>query len=471
VCAVAAAVVAVGGLVAVAGSSPGGRVTISAAGIPGGGIGGDGIPGLGAAPAGAAGGAAAGLGLASQPDGDGPGPDPAAAGGSLGAGAGDTGTGGPAVSPTTATGPGQAGATIDIGAHVPLDLPVDPTSRLTTTTTERPPVTTTRGSLPWPPLTSTTRPPTTLPPPVTTTTIVPVPGGGGPAADARIVYMRQVQQDAPYDTDLFSATVDGRDERRLTAGPAHDQYPAWSPDGTTIAFTRSVDGRDELWLMNPDGSRPRPVTAGGAAVKRWPAWSPDGRYLAYQSGVWSAPYWTLRIAVVDLRTGGVTDVTPGPDDRFPSFSPDGTQLAFDGRSGNADSDFDVFLVNRDGSGLRNVTNAPRDYEGEAYEFPKWNAAGTRLLVYYQHPEGGTILTMDLQGGHRMPITTDGAQPAGGSGCGGTLQYPSWSPDEDAVVFNGCDGLRVVNVDGTGLRRLDPAPVADWRWQADWQRRG
>ena len=282
--------------------------------------------------------------------------------------------------------------------------------------------------------------------------------------------MRQVEQDAPYDMDLFSATVDGRDERRLTVGPARDEYPAWSPDGRTIAFTRSVDGRDELWLMDPDGSDQRPVTAGGAALKRWPAWSPDGRYLAYQSGFWSAPYWTLRIAVVDLSTGGVSHVTAGPDDRFPSFSPDGTQLAFGGRSGNDDSDFDLFLVNRDGSGLRNVTNAPRDYSGESYQFPKWNAAGNRLLVYYQRPEGGTILTMDLQGEHRTPITTDGAQPAGGPGCGGTLQYPSWSPDEDAVVFNGCDGLRVVNVDGTGLRRLDPAAVADWRWQADWQRR-
>ncbi len=469
-CAVAAAVVAVGGFVAVAGGSPGGRVTISAAGIPGGGIGGEGIPGLGAEPAGAAGGTAAEFGLASRPDGDGFGPGPAASDGSPGDDAG-TGTGGSALPPnTTTTGAGQTGATLAIRGHVPVDPPVEPTSRPTTTTTEWPPyTTTTRG--PWPPVTSPTRPPTTLPP-VTPTTIVPVPGDGdgGPSAAARIVYMRQVEQDAPYDTDLFSARLDGRDERRLTSGPAHDQYPAWSPDGTTIAFTRQVDGRDELWLMNPDGSDPRPVTAGGAAVKRWPAWSPDGRYLAYQSGFWSAPYWTMRIALVDLRTGDVSHITPGPDDRFPSFSPDGNQLAFDGRSGNADSDFDVFVVNRDGSGLRNVTNAPRDYSGEAYEYPQWNAAGTRLLVYYQRPEGGTILTMDLEGGHRTPITTDRAEPAGGSGCGGTLQYPSWSPDEDAVVFNGCDGLRVVNADGTGLRRLDPAPVADWRWQADWQRR-
>ena len=280
--------------------------------------------------------------------------------------------------------------------------------------------------------------------------------------------MRQVQQDPPYDMDLFTATLDGRDERRLTAGPARDQYPAWSPDGGTIAFTRSVDGQDELWVMNPDGTGQRAVTAGGAAVKRWPAWSPDGRYLAYQSGVWSAPYWTLRIAVVEVRTGAITHVTAGPDDRFPSFSPDGTRIAFDGRSGNDDSDFDVFIVNRDGSGLRNVTRAPRDYSGEAYEYPQWNAAGTRLLVYYQRPEGGTILTMDLQGGDRRAITTDNARPPGGPTCAGTLQYPSWSPDEDAVVFNGCDGLRVVNADGTGLRRLDPGPVAERRYQADWR---
>jgi Tol biopolymer transport system component len=267
--------------------------------------------------------------------------------------------------------------------------------------------------------------------------------------------------------DIFTGKLDGSDERRLTSGPGQDQYPAWSPDGSKIAFARNIDGQWELWVMDGDGSHQRQVTQGGAQVKQEPAWSPDGRFLAFKSGYRYGCCWVLKIAVLDLQTGDTTEVTAGPDDRSPAWSPDGTRMAFTGRSGNADEDFDMFVVNRDGTGLQNVTRAERNFSGEAYHSPQWSNDGSRILVYYQRPDNGDILTMTPHGTERRSVTTDRSLAAG-STCAGTLQSPSWSPDERQVVFHGCDGLRIVDLDGSNLRRLDPKDVTRWRWQAAWR---
>jgi len=72
--------------------------------------------------------------------------------------------------------------------------------------------------------------------------------------------------------------ADGSERRNLTRDAAMDYSPAWSPDGTQIAFASSRGGKfPTVWVMNQDGSNARRV---GTVDGEYPAWSPDGRRIA-----------------------------------------------------------------------------------------------------------------------------------------------------------------------------------------------
>jgi len=88
--------------------------------------------------------------------------------------------------------------------------------------------------------------------------------------------------------DVFVVNRDGSGAVNLTPDPRpavfFDRRPAWSPDGTTIAYSSTRNGSTRLWLMDPDGSHLRaPLVADPNARERAPVWSPDGAWLAFQA--------------------------------------------------------------------------------------------------------------------------------------------------------------------------------------------
>ena len=74
---------------------------------------------------------------------------------------------------------------------------------------------------------------------------------------------------------------------RLTTNPAPDERPAWSPDGAEIAFVSARDGAPQLWVIRPDGTNERRLTASSSD---WPAWAPDGSRIAFLRG---GSIWTM----------------------------------------------------------------------------------------------------------------------------------------------------------------------------------
>jgi len=75
--------------------------------------------------------------------------------------------------------------------------------------------------------------------------------------------------------------IDAPGDTNLTTNSATDQSPAWSADGSQIAFVSDRDGRMDLWVMDRDGSGQHKVISGEAGSSDFePTWSPDGERLA-----------------------------------------------------------------------------------------------------------------------------------------------------------------------------------------------
>ena len=130
----------------------------------------------------------------------------------------------------------------------------------------------------------------------------------------------------------------------IAAPSAHAAFPGANGK---IAFERD----NEIFLMNSDGSGAAPLTSDGIA-KRDPVVSADGRFVAYG--------YDRNIWVINSDGGGAHAITTGgANDQSPAFSPDGRKIAFLRGSG----DLDIFSVNIDGTGLKNLTERrgrPRD---------------------------------------------------------------------------------------------------------------
>lgn len=131
----------------------------------------------------------------------------------------------------------------------------------------------------------------------------------------RLVYGRLVGQ-----SELWSIPPSGKSWRRLTQGQL-DRFPAVSPDGKRIAFSRHVDGW-QLFVENVDGGGLRQLTSDGDSNLE-PTWSPDGTTIAFMrsgSGEQSS-VWTVHPDGSHLR-----EVAGAGDDEAPAWSPDSKSL-------------------------------------------------------------------------------------------------------------------------------------------------
>ncbi len=79
--------------------------------------------------------------------------------------------------------------------------------------------------------------------------------------------------------------ADGSDQRRVSNSAVNDTQPAWSPDASQILYRRSIvgDPNADVWVMNADGSGAHALIDSPGADERYPVFSPDGTRLAFTS--------------------------------------------------------------------------------------------------------------------------------------------------------------------------------------------
>jgi Tol biopolymer transport system component len=246
------------------------------------------------------------------------------------------------------------------------------------------------------------------------------------------------------DFGLYVINRDGSGLRRLVQARLCDGRPSWSPDGSRIAFSAPYKGNCAIYVVHADGARLARLTAPPKGVSEdvEPAWSPDGAQIAFSrlGDVYS-------IFAMNADGKSLRRLTRRIDSWLPIWSPDSQQIAFQGASGFL-SKPDVFVVNRDGSGLRNVTRTPSPADRE----PRWSADG-RTIVFQSFTGGRGKTEVHL-------ISADGTKHVNLTRSPSFDGEPSWTPEGRIVFTSNRDGNRdiyVMDATGAGKTNLTNTP--------------
>src|SRR5919204_4329703 len=233
--------------------------------------------------------------------------------------------------------------------------------------------------------------------------------------------------------------------RVLSASPYPQWDPAVSPDGNEIAY-RGYFGPEEgdydLYVMQADGAGVVRLTHGALAVG--PAWSPDGSQIAFGSSGHDATPGAFVgrafIDVIDADGSGLHAVTDPPgssEDSWPTWSPDGSELAFVRTSEDAGSQ--IFTTSVGGAAATRLSSSPGDKS-----HPSWSPDGSTIVFQATEHGSSQILAIPAAGGDPTQLT----QTSGNS------TNPVWIDGGRRIAFVYQSGstieLRTMSADGSDV---------------------
>ncbi len=282
-----------------------------------------------------------------------------------------------------------------------------------------------------------------------------------PGVNGLIAYSSEVAVTGGVGFDLFA--VDPADSDApipLTDESTLGSDPAWSPDGTRIAFTStSTSGRDIAILDRRDGSVRRLTDDPGDEYE--PTWSPDGSQIAFASNRDNTDgTYDIHVIPTNSPNRQSTNLTkePGADDDAPSWSPDGTQIVFvRERGGNPN----LVVMSADGSAPSSITDNDSSNTG-----PSWSPDG-RHIAFASVPANSSL--QDI-----LVMRADGsASPNNLTQSPTSRDYqPAWSPDGERIAFtSNRDGnpdiFTMAATDGSDVRGVANSQAAEFG--AAWRR--
>jgi Tol biopolymer transport system component len=280
---------------------------------------------------------------------------------------------------------------------------------------------------------------------------------------AKIAFARR-NDDRKKTSTIHVMNVDGGAETMLAEG----SWPRWSPDGTKILFSKWADAPlrldekdrprsfEDVYVMNADGSGVRRLTDGRSA-----RWSPDSKKIAFTRG--GALTKSPMIYVIDIDGGadggGPRELTRGGE---PAWSPDGLQIAFRRKTFKTDRETidEIYLMDADGGNVRHLTSGRNAV---------WSPKGRHIAF----TEFEDVFIINRDGSDRRRLTQ--FEPH----ADGWISGICWSPDGKEIAFAheyGVDrfvdfpssfySVYRVHSSGADLRRV--VNRTGWAWAPDWR---
>lgn len=214
-------------------------------------------------------------------------------------------------------------------------------------------------------------------------------------------------------TDIYLLEIASGAIRRVTDALEKDSSPSWSPNGQQLAFESFRDGNLEIYVVNADGTNPTRLTNDSAGDSN-PVWSPVSNEIVFVSN----RFGNADLFLLGLN-GSVSLLTTNPaPDSTPAWSPDGSMIAYAAFTGELS---DICLIGRDGLNQSCITQGSAEYST-----PVWSQTGEWIAV----SDPTSIHVYKISDKSLIQLSQPGIEPRG---------IPAWSPDGLRLVFQAESG--------------------------------
>jgi Tol biopolymer transport system component len=273
-----------------------------------------------------------------------------------------------------------------------------------------------------------------------------------PGANGKIAF----ESNRSGNYEIYAMDPDGTGITPLTQNEASDTQPVWSPDGSKLALIRQFvnpsGAQESLFVMNADGTGEFELLS---SQFRGLTWRPDGQQVGFTAGTscGHGSCFEFDIFTINLDGSGMTSLgrTPQLSEDAVDWSPDGGKIAVGGFVFGGDASTDIWTVNADGSGFTPLATGPANDHN-----PSWSPDGTEIAFDSDRDGNAEVYVMNADGTNVRRLTND----PGGDGA------PVWSPDGTKIAFVRDGDIWTMDPDGVNQVKLTDA--AGYDSLPDWQ---